>query len=126
MKDLIKGDHFSCEGHYYIITRGSICSNDMGAWTFFTKSSNLLVQRLDWELKTAEPVAIDDFKNREFFMVDKYILQPVGTPRKFFTMRKEFEITPFNEAIRIVAWKKEKERETHKDNKKYDKKFLKC
>lgn len=121
MRKLLVGQKFKCEDLYYVIARGNICYDGF----FFTKSNNLLVQRLDWKFSTSKVYAIDDFKNREYFNTDEYKLEPIGIQRKFITLKRCFHIEEFEEAVRIVIWLKTEERETNKGRKRYDKTFMK-
>lgn len=121
MRKLIVGQKFMCDEMFYVVTRGHINYDGL----FFTKSNNLLVQRLDWKFSTSKVHAIDDFKNREFFNTDVYKLEAIGIERKFLTLTRSFHIYEFEEAERVVIWLKKKERETNKGRKRYDKTFMK-
>jgi hypothetical protein len=118
------GDCFKCDDILYVIVQGYITHYAVAGTDYFQKSSHLKVQQLEWEFNSTDIKPINDFKNREYFMLDKYVLKPVGNSHKFITIRKQFTIEPFelNKAVWLVAWTNEKERESNKTNKKFSRK----
>lgn len=121
MRKIEVGMKFQCEKMFYVVTRGCIYCDGF----YYSKSKNLQVQRLDWAYDRTDINPIDDFKNREYFMVDVYKLEPVGLPRKFVTITRDFDLVEFEEGRRVVAWFDKKERETNKGRKRFDKTFFK-